>query len=117
MKITPMPQFEGSAGRYFVSREVLTLVDRLATDPKAGKAVPGTAGLMRRIRHPYALRQSERGFYPVVVYLINDAENEIILVDVIDGSDEFKAMMSDPWTWAKAVNVVRLLQALWDQVQ
>lgn len=117
MLLTTMPQFDISAAGYFAASEIISLESKLKSDAKCGKPVAGTAGLMRRLRHPYVLRQSERGFHPVVVYFINEAENEIILVDVIDGMDEFKAMMKDPWTWAKAINVGRLLQALWDKVQ
>lgn len=116
MQLTTMPQFDESAARLFTSSEILSLENKLKTNAKCGKSVAGTSGLMRRLRHPNVFRQSERGFYPVVVYFINEAENEIILVDVIDGLDEFKAMMKDPWVWAKAVSVGRLLQALWDKV-
>ncbi len=117
MRIRPLPQFDQSAGRYFSPTEIISLEGRLTSDPECGAVVSGTSGRMRRLRHPYTLRQSDRGFYPVVVYLVNSAEDELILIDVISSLDEFEAMMKDPWTWAKAVNVGRLLQALWDSVQ
>ena len=88
MHLTTMPQFDISAARYFAPPEILSLEGKLKTNAKCGQAIAGTAGLMRRLRHPHVLRQSERGFYPIVVYLINEAENEIILIDVIDGMDE-----------------------------
>lgn len=117
MQLTTMQQFDISAARYFAPSEILSLEEKLKANAKCGQTVAGTGGLMMRLRHPHVVRQSERGFYPVVVYFINEAENEIILIDVIDGMDEFEAMMKDPWTWAKAINVGRLLKALWDKVQ
>ncbi len=112
MIITPTDQFEVSATKYYSAMEILELENRILLDPYSGTVVPKTGGKIRRLRHPHTAWPSDRGYFPVVVYIINKPENEIIMVDVIDSIDELNELMNDPWTWLRAVSVGNALIAL-----
>lgn len=109
MRITPMPQFFSSARIYLTSREVLGVEKRLLQDPKCGKQLHGVSENLRRLKHPTS-NTSELGYSPVVIYLLHEASNEIILLDVTEDDDKLASMLKNPFTLVKIYSLLRAIR-------
>ena len=115
MRLTPMSQFLTGAAVYLSTREMLSLEERLRSNPEIGKPIPKTSGTLRHLTHP-ATGKSDYGYRPVVVYIFDKASDEIILVDVSEKESIVREMLKSPGALLRIATILRFIKDFMDSL-